>query len=142
MGHKTSKDVRIKIDNSTGTLVDISTSVNQYTLEQAQTILDDTGMSEHTHSVFPGLMAAPRLPLNGWINSTTEALFGKWIIGTTADIEARTIEVRISRSPARYYNGEVYLEGMSFGGGIDALQTFSMTAVSDGSLNRTSVALA
>ena len=140
MGHKTSKDVRIKIDNSTGTLVDISLSVNQYTLEQAQTILDDTGMSDHTHSVFPGLMAAPRLPLNGWINSTTDALFGVWIRGTTAAIGTRTIEVRTSRSPAIYYQGEYYLEGMSFSGSIDALQTFSMTAVSDGALTRTSVA--
>lgn len=142
MGTKTSKDVRIRIDNSTGTLTDISSAVSQYTLEQAQTILDDTGMGDHTHSVFPGLMAAPRIPLNGWINSTTEALFGPWIRGTTADIGARTIEIRVSRSPVRYYNGEFYLEGMSFSGGIDALQTFSMTAVSDGALNRTSGALA
>lgn len=142
MGHKTSKDVRIRLDNSTGTLVDISTSVSQYTLEQAQTILDDTGMGDHTHSVFPGLMAAPRIPLNGWINSTTEALFGPWIIGTTADIGTRTLEVRVSRSPARYYIGETYLEGMSFSGGIDALQTFSMTAVNDGALTRTSAAAA
>lgn len=136
MAHKTSKDIGLRIDTAGGALSDISGSVNSASLRQACTILDDTGMGDTTHTTLPGLVQAPVIPLNGWVNSTTDSIFGADI----ANAATNTVEFKVYTG--RYYYGEMYVQDYEVSGGVDTLQTWSANLIAENGLTRTSVAQA
>ena len=137
MAHKTSKDMGIRIDNASAALTDVKGSVNSQSLEFAITILDDTGMGDTQHSVLAGLAAVPKIPLNGWVNSTTDAIFGPIAQGTSL---TKTVEFRVYSG--RYYTGEFLLQDYKISGTPDTIEVWSANLVAEGGITRTSVAAA
>jgi hypothetical protein len=129
------KDMGLKIDNATGTLTDISAFVNNQSLSAAITDLDTTGMGATNKTRQNGL-SDKSIPLNGFLNSTTEAIFGPILNGTSV---TKTIEFKAAAN--KFYNGEFLPSQIQFSGSPDTLELWSATLVNSGALNRTSVAL-
>ena len=145
MGNKTYKDMRFKLDkpNTTGTLVltDITSYVNQASLQRAINLLDDTSLADANRSVLTGL-AGTTLSINGFVNSTTDGTFGPMIAAATS--VTRTFEYRThmtNSTVGRFYNGEVLFSNIQYSGSVDSLQTFSADMTVDGAVNRTTVPL-
>ena len=135
MANKTSKDLGLKIDNASQALTDISANVNQQDLERATTILDDTAVGDTAHTTLYGLLQAPRLTLNGWVNTTVEAIFGPLLVSGTGVTKTAQFQLYSTR----FIYGEFNFENVRFSGSPDTLQTWSATLVGAGGLNRTSV---
>ena len=145
MGNKTYKDMRFKLDkpNTTGTLVltDITSYVNQASLQRAINLLDDTSLADANRSVLTGL-AGTTLSINGFVNTTTDGTFGPIIAAATS--VTRTFEYRThmtNSTVGRFYNGEVLFSNIQYSGSVDSLQTFSADMTVDGAVNRTTVPL-
>jgi hypothetical protein len=136
MANTTFKNMALKIDNASATLTDISSYVNQVSLERAINLLEDTSLADSNKSVLTGL-AGTKVSLNGFVNTTTDAIIGPMINAATS--VTKTVEYRAYTG--RYYNGEVLLSNIRYSGSVDNLQTFSVDATFDGAVNRTSVAL-
>ena len=136
MANTTFKNMALKIDNASATLTDISSYVNQVSLERAINLLEDTSFADSNKSVLTGL-AGTKVSLNGFVNTTTDAIIGPMINAATS--VTKTVEYRAYTG--RYYNGEVLLSNIRYSGSVDNLQTFSVDATFDGAVNRTSVAL-
>lgn len=136
MANKTWKDMGIKLDGSTGTIVDISAFVNSQSLQSAITILESTGMGATSRTKQNGLPNIS-IPLNGFLNGTTEAIFGKIISGTSA-----TKTFSFQAFTGRHFTGECVPSNIQFSGTPDDLETFSTTLEVTGAVTRTSVAAA
>lgn len=134
MGNKHFKDMGLRIDK-TSTLVDIGAYINNQSLQSAIDLFEDTGAGVANKTRTPGL-ADISVPINGWVNSTTELIFGPCLDGTAV---SKTVEFR--SYTGRYFNGECYPSNIQFSGSQNNLQTFSATLNLTGALNRTSVAL-
>ena len=145
MANKTYKDMRFKLDkpNTTGTLVltDITSYVNQASLQRAINLLDDSSLADANRSVLTGL-AGTTLSINGFVNTTTDGTFGPIIAAATS--VTRTFEYRThmtNSTVGRFYNGEVLFSNIQYSGSVDSLQTFSADMTVDGAVNRTTVPL-
>lgn len=130
------KDMALKIDGAAGTLVDISPYVNSQSLQAAIADLDTTGMGTSNRTRQNGL-ADKSIPINGFLNSTTEGILGPILNGTSV---TKTVEFKAATG--KYYNGEFLPTNIQFSGSPNTLELFSATLVNSGVLNRTSVALA
>lgn len=128
-------DMTLKVDNAAGTLTDISDSVNQASLQSTQDLLDSTTLNSSTRGNFPGLAGAT-LPISGFINTTTDGMFGP-LCGNRTSI-TKTFEFYNGES---YYNGEMYPVDVQMSGSASDLITFSAGLTLDGAITRTSVAL-
>ena len=133
MALKHTKDSTFKMDSAAGTLTDYTAFVNSASVEGALAILDDTALSDTAMSGFPGLWSG-KIPVNGFINSTTEAVLGPLLVTRTS--MTKTCQFG---SGLKFYYGEAYLADIKFSGASGELQTFSFTAQMDGSMTRTSV---
>lgn len=134
MGNKLWKDMGVKIDNASGTITDISAYVNSQSLEAAITDLDTTGMGATSRSRVNGL-GDISIPLNGFVNTTTEGIFGPITNGTSV-----TKTMDFTAFTGRHFTGEFLPTAVSFSGSPDTLELWSATMVLTGALNRTSVA--
>jgi len=123
------------IDNAAGTLTTITCSVNQASLQGILNLLEDTALCDTANSYVPDLAGAT-ISLNGWINSTTDGIFGP-LVGARTSL-TKTVEFYNAQS---YYNGEVYPSDVTFSGAAKSLQTFSANLTFDGAVTRTSVTL-
>jgi hypothetical protein len=135
--NKTHRDIRIRVDNASGTLADISAYVNQQSLQRAIGLLDDTGLGNEESTFTPGL-GSVKIALNGFVNTTTEAIFGPLISDNTS--ATKTVEFRAFAN--RFYNGETWVTDIQISGSKDSLETWSANFNFTGAANRTSVALA
>lgn len=134
-GHETSEVVGIAIDNSSGTLTDISGDVNTLTWEGGQELLDDTGMGDGRHTVVAGLANASNVPLNGWVNSTIRAIFLPVVDGTSV---TKTVEIKVATG--EYWTGEVWPETVTgISANVGQLNTWSCTLRAQNGLTQTSV---
>ena len=131
------RDMGLKIDGASATLVDIKAYCNQADLQRTLDLIEDTAMSDTNRSYLHGL-AGTTVTLNGMVNTTTDGIFGPLINAATSI--TKTIEYKAYAN--RFYNGEVLLTGVQYSGSTNSLQTFSVSATFDGAVNRTSVALA
>lgn len=136
------KDIRVKIDNSTGTLTDITSYISNASIRAVQDIIEDTSMADSERSYLFGLAGAT-IPLSGMVNSTTEGIFGPLIGNRTT--AAKTIEYRAYLTSTdstgqigMFYNGEVLVGSVEMSGSTNSLQTFGTEATFDGLVNRTS----
>jgi hypothetical protein len=136
MANKTYKDVTFKIDNASASITALTAYVNQASLQRAINLLEDTALSDANRSVLTGL-AGTTISINGFVNSTTDGIFGP-IIATATSV---TKTVEYGAYTGRYYNGEVLLSNIQYSGSVDNLQTFSVDMTFDGAVNRTTVAL-
>jgi hypothetical protein len=124
--------MQFKLDGPAGTIVDYTLHVNQASLQSAMEILDDTALSETTRGKVAGLSDL-KIEVNGFVNSTTDALLGPILNGTSI---TKTFGVY---NGVKYYNGEAWPANVQFSGQAPQLQAFSMTLEIDGNVNRTSV---
>lgn len=143
MANKIYKDMRIKIDNASGTLTDITAYLSSASIRHVQDIIEDTAMGDDERQYLFGLAGAS-IPLAGMVNTTTDGIFGT-LIGNRTTV-AKTIEYRAystnsTGSAGRFYNGEVLVTSVEYTGSTNTLQTFSAEATFDGAVNRTSVQL-
>ena len=125
-----------KIDNASAFITAITSYVNQASLQRAINLLDDSSLADANRSVLTGL-AGTTLSINGFVNTTTDGIFGPLI--ATATSVTKTVEY--GAYTGRYYNGEVLLSNVQYSGSVDNLQTFSADMTFDGAVTRTSVAL-
>lgn len=135
MAHEWSKDATIKIDDATGTLVAITSSVNNQSVQGVLSLLEDNSLAD-TDATFIPAMHHKTASLNGWVNSTIDGIFGPLVSDRTSI--AKTLEIFNAES---YYNGEVYPTNVQFSGSKDVLLTWSADLTITGAANRTSVAL-
>lgn len=142
MGNKIYKDMRVRIDNASGTLTDITAYLTSASIRATQDTIEDTGMADEERSYLFGIAGAS-IPLAGMVNTTTDGIFGPLVGNRTT--ATKTIEIRLyttnSTGVGRYYNGEVLVTSVEYSGSTNSLQTFSAEATFDGLVNRTSVAL-
>lgn len=140
MPHKTHRNMGIRLTGSTGTaLVNISADVNSQSLERTIAMLEDTGMGMTEGTFVPGL-GHTKIPINGFVNTTTDAIFGPFVsTNSTAQGFAKVVEFQAYSG--RYYNGNVWCADFKYSGTKDSLETFSGNLQFTGHVNRTSVAL-
>ena len=136
MPNTTYKNMTFKIDNASASITAITSYVNQASLQRAINLLDDSSLADANRSVLTGL-AGTTLSINGFVNTTTDGIFGPLI--ATATSVTKTVEY--GAYTGRYYNGEVLLSNVQYSGSVDNLQTFSADMTFDGAVTRTSVAL-
>jgi len=136
MANKTFKDSGFKIDNASGTLTDISAYINQATINGTQDLLEDTGLGVDERTYLPGLAGAT-IAMNGWINTTTDGIFGPLIGNRTSS----TKTVQYQAYSGRYYNGEVRPSDVTIVGQAGQLQTLSANLTFTGAVSRTTKAL-
>lgn len=136
MGHKTHADMAMHIDDATGSLVAISGSVNSQALASALNVLEDSGMGDHERTYLPG-MAGATLELNGFVNTTTDAIFGPLVGNRTSRLKT----VMFTAHALRFYTGEVYPTAVQYSGAPDTLETWSASFTFSGAVTRTTKAL-
>lgn len=135
MAHVNSDVASVRVDDSTAAIAVISGSVNSITINGGQALLDDTGMGDARHTVVAGLANATDVTLNGYLDSTTEAIFSPVLDGTSI-----TKTIGIGLVSGQFLNGEAWPRDVSLGAGIDELSTWSVTFQAQNGLTRTSVA--
>jgi predicted secreted protein len=133
MANTTYKVVTFKIDNAAASLVEITAYVNQASLQRAINLLDDSALSDGNRSVLTGL-AGTTISINGFVNTTTDAIFGPMI--QTATSVTKTTQY--GAYAARFYYGEALVSNIQYSGSVDSLQTFSVDLTFDGAVTRTS----
>lgn len=134
MPNKLWKDMGFRIDK-TSSLTDITAYINQQDLSSTIKTIEDTALSDTIVQKVPGL-ASGQMSVNGFWNTTTEAIFGPCIDGT-----AVTKTAEFKSYTGRYYNGEVIPSSIKVSGKEQDMQLFSATLDWAGAINRTSVAL-
>jgi len=133
---KTYADLGIKVDNPQGTLVDITAYINQVSLRGTLGVMKAAAIGDVAERYYPGLAGATGT-INGFWNTTTEAIFGP-IIGARTSV---TRTVQIKEYTNRAHIAEVYFQDVQISGQAENLQTFSASFTVDGAVTRTSVVL-
>lgn len=132
--NKNWKNMKFFLDNASGTLTELTTYVNQASLNTQMELLDDTALSETVRGQVAGLVDIS-VDLSGFVNTTTNGIFTGLVNGTSI---TKTFQWYNGIS---YVNGECWPGDVSFSGQAGQLQTFSSTLTIDGTVNKTSVAL-
>jgi len=135
MAHLTFKTATFKIDSSTGVLTDITGDVNSASLAAALNLLEDSSAGDDDRTYVPGLHGKT-ISFNGWLNTTTEGIFGPLLADRTSI--TKTVQYH---NGIKYYNGEVWPGNVQISGSPDTIQTWSADLTFEGGANRTSVAL-
>src|SRR5512145_3314751 len=113
--------------NVTSVLTNLTAYVNQVSLQRAINLLEDTSLADANKSVLTGL-AGTTMSINGFVNTTTDGLFGPLIAAATSvtrTVEYRTHATNSTGTVGRFYNGPVLLSNIQYSGSVDNLQTFS-----------------
>ena len=132
MAHFTSRTLDFKIDNASAALTSIKGSVNQQSLSKDLGLLEDTGLGDTDRTYVPGLEGAT-LPVNGYLNSTTETIVGPLLEGTSI---TKTVAIY---NGAKWVTGEVWPGNITITGNVGELATWSMDLTFEGAVDRTSV---
>ena len=136
MAHKSWKNITIKIDNATQTLTEITSSVNTQSLTGLQSILEDSALGDEERTYLPGLAGAT-VSLNGFVNSTTDGIFGP-LIGNHTSVP-KTLQVYNGQ---KFYYGEAYPTNVAFSGNVDTLVAWSSDFTFSGAVTRSSTTAA
>lgn len=133
------KNEKIKWDNSTGTATDITAYVTSETLSGAQDTIEDSAMSDEEKSYLAG-MAGATLSLSGIVNSTTNGLFAPYIGNRTSVARTYQRAANMTNSTTGLIlRGEFLVTGVEYSGSNNSLQTFSLSAIADGVMTKTSI---
>lgn len=131
--YKTGQDMAVKIDNAAGSVTDITAYVNQASLESAINKLDTTPIGATGPTNQQG-MADVSIPLNFFVNSTTEGIFGPCINRTSVTKTAGFY------NGIKWHTGEWRVYDAQFSGSKDDLIMGSCNLSIQGVVTRTSVA--
>ena len=135
MTNKTGKNVAFRLDDADGSLAILTSHLNSASIAATQSVLEDTALGDGTQTFVFGIAGAT-IPLAGFWNSTTEAIFGPLMGNDTS--KTKTWEWYDSLS---YKNGECLVSDVEVSGEVDSVLTFSANATLTGDMNRTSVTL-
>ena len=135
MGNYTGKDVTFKIDNASGAITAITSSINSASITGTLAVLEDTALSDGSQTFLPGVSGATE-SINGFWNATTAGIFGP-LIGNRTTV---TKSVQYGDGIG-YYTGEVFVTNVQVSGQVNTVQTFSADLTFDGAVNKTSVSL-
>jgi hypothetical protein len=135
MANLMSKSLKFKLDNATAALTDISAYVNTASLQGVQDALEDTGFGLEERTYGYGLASAT-IPINGFINSTTEAIVGPLIGNRTSVL--KTFQFY---DGSKYKFGEALVTAPQISGNVGQLQTFSLSLQLTGAITRTSTSV-
>jgi len=138
MANWNSADSNLRLaGQATSVLVTIGPYVNSVEISGGNSLVDDTGLSDAVRSEARDIGMINVMTMNGFVNSTTEAIFGPCINGTAA---AKTVEYKLNSN--KFLSGTALIGTVSFSGPI-GLQTFSAEARSNSTtgFSRTSVAV-
>ena len=136
MPNRTGKDLTFRLDGADGALVALTSHLNSASIASIQSVLEDTALGDGEQTFIYGVAGAT-IPLAGFWNSTTEALFGPLQGNDTS--KTKTFEWY---DGLKYKNGESLVNNIEVSGAPDTVMTFSANATLSGAMNRTSVALA
>ena len=132
----------MKLDetDSTAALVDISDYVNNQAMRTAFDVFRTEGVGSSDPERQHG-MADLSVPLNGWVNSTTEAIFGPLQGNRTSVTKTFAYGTGVPKNSTSdwWYTGEVLPTDVEFSGDPTSLQTWSCTLAQSGAITRTSV---
>ena len=134
MANKWGNDAAVIVDNAAGSTARITTYTNQAGIQGATDILDQTGFGNTNPDIMHGIARAT-IPLNGFVNSTTDAIWGPLIGARTSVTKTCSFY-----NGLKYYTGEFYPDSVEYSGTPDSLQTWSVNLLIDGAVTRTSVA--
>lgn len=135
MANQTWKGMKVSIDSAAGSLTDITAYVNQASIAGALEALEDTSLNDEERSYLPGLAGAT-LSWNGFLNSTTEGIFGP-LVGNRTTI-TKTVQVY---NNVKYYYGETWVTDVEISGEAGQLQVWSASLTFDGAVSRTSTSV-
>ena len=136
MAHQIYKDVDIRIDDSTGVARSIKSSVNSKSVAGAMSVIEDSGLGDEERTYLPGL-AGSTFSLNGFIDSTTNAIFAP-LVGNRTSI-TKTFGFR-NGTGFSWLKGEAYPTGVTISGSVDTIETWSADFQITGAVTTTSVA--
>jgi hypothetical protein len=131
---KTYSTMTFKLDNATGHITDITSVTNNAALNGAMNIIEALAISDTTKTVYPGV-GTGAFSLNGWINTTSDALFGP-LVGNRTSI-SKTFGFF---NGLKYYNGEAFPSKVAMSGKANDMMTWSSDFTVNGAVTRTSVA--
>lgn len=131
MAYKYSADATFKLDNASAALTAIGQYTNQSSLQMAFDMLETTGLGDAAKEFSPGTSGGT-LPINGFVNTTTEAIFGPLVARTSI---TKTFKIG---NGIKYYTGEAWPESVQFSGNVNELLTWSCTLRISGAVSRTS----
>jgi len=134
MANKWGNDVVVVVDDAAGSTARITAYTNQAGIQGASDILDQTGFGNTTPDIVHGIARAS-IPLNGFVNSTTDGIWGPLIGARTSVTKTCSFY-----NGLRYYTGEFLPDNVEYSGDPSSLQTWSVNLVIDGAVSRTSVA--
>ena len=120
------------IDNAAGALTEISDYVNSESIRTAFDVFRVEGLNSDDPERQHG-MADVSIPVNGWVNTTTEGIFGP-LIGNRTSI-SKTV---FYYNGVKFYTGEFVPTDVEFSGDPTSLQTWSCTLAQSGAITRTS----
>lgn len=131
---ETSKVTGFAIDNAAGTLTDISNYTNNVDWGGGNETYDDTGLGDTRHTKVPGLGVGSTITANGWMNSTTRAIFPPIVDGTSVN---KTVEIKLASGD--FYSGSCAPQNTAVSLPTAALNTWSITLEAVNGLTGTSV---
>ena len=120
------------IDNAAGTLTEISDYVNSEAIRTAFDVFRVEGLNSDDPERQHG-MADITIPINGWVNTTTEGIFGP-LVGNRTSV-TKTV---FYYNGIKFYTGEFTPTDVEFSGDPTSLQTWSCTLAQSGAITRTS----
>ena len=126
--------VAVIVDSAAGSTARITSYTNQAGIQGATDILDQTGFGNTNPDIIHGISRAT-IPLNGFVNSTTDGIWGP-LIGARTSI-TKTCSFY---NGLKYYTGEFLPDSVQYSGDPASLQTWSVNLLIDGAVTRTSVA--
>lgn len=133
------KNEKIKWDNSTGTATEITSWITSETLSGSQDTIEDSAMADEEKSYLAG-MAGATLSLSGIVNSTTNGLFAPYIGNRTSVARTYQRAANMTNSTTGLIlRGEFLVTSVEYSGSNNSLQTFSLSAIADGVMVKTSV---
>lgn len=137
MTDQISSAAAFSVDNASGTLTDISSSVTDLQISGGNELLENTGLGQAVRSEIRGLSPVNMMTITFKVNSTTEPIFAPLVNGTSTQ---KTVQARLISG--KYLSGESYVGPVSFSVPI-GLQTGTAEFHSSTTtgFNRTSVAL-
>lgn len=137
MPNTTFKDIQLKVGNS-GAMVDITAYVNQNNLKRTLSMIEQSAYADSNRTFIPGL-AGTTLQINGWVNSTTDAIFGPLVVNQSS--VAKSFQYKTNAGTKKYYNGSCFFTDIQYSGNLNNMQTFSVSLQITGGVNNTSVSI-
>jgi hypothetical protein len=137
MAHVISSVASFRVDDSAAAIATISGSVNSVSVEGGQDLVEDTGLGDSSRTTVRGLGNATVINVNGYLDSTTEAIFTPVLSGTSL-----TKTIGIGLVSGQFLNGEAWPTAVNVGSNMGEISTWSCTFTAQAGLTRTSVAAA